>query len=70
MYIAVTLDRLGERYGLLPSEVLERATTLDIMVMDLSISYEHSKEKRRQGALPNIKQEKLIEGLKKFKEKN
>lgn len=36
----ILLDNLAHRYGLLPSEVLLRADTLDIMVADVVLSYE------------------------------
>lgn len=36
----LTLDTLAHRYGMLPTEVLTRATTLDITVMDVALSYE------------------------------
>jgi hypothetical protein len=45
----LTLDTLGERYGLLPSEVLVRASTIDLYVMDAAISYHDYKQKRSQG---------------------
>jgi hypothetical protein len=37
--MAVTLDRMAQRYGKLPSEVLERATVLDFRIMDVADSY-------------------------------
>ena len=70
VYVAVTLDRIGERYGLLPSEVLQRATTLDIMVMDISISFERYKEHKQLGKTPEIPQEDLMQALQEFKDKN
>ena len=68
--MAVTLDRIGERYGLLPSEVLTRATTLDIMVMDISISFERLREQKKLGTSPEIPQEDLMGALEKFKEQH
>lgn len=68
--MAVTLDRIGQRYGLLPSEVLNKATTLDIMVMDISISFERLKEQKQLGQAPEIKPDDLIESLQKFKVDN
>jgi hypothetical protein len=63
------LDRLAERYGLLPSEVLSRATTLDITVMDISLSYEKLRYDKLNGKSPEIPQEDLLEAFNKFKEK-
>jgi hypothetical protein len=65
--VAVTLDRIGERYGLLPSEVLARATTLDIAVMDVSISYEQMRSDKKQGKTPNMKEEDMLAILEKAK---
>lgn len=45
----LTLDTLGSRYGLLPSEVLVRANTLDLAVMDAAVSYEHFMQKKESG---------------------
>ena len=59
VYRAVTLDRLGHRYGLLPSEVLSRASTLDLHILDVALSYEMSEEQRRSGALPEMATEDL-----------
>ena len=40
------LDSLGKRYGYLPSEVYTRATTLDVYVFDMTLSYEeHIRQK-------------------------
>lgn len=42
----LTLDTIGERYGMLPSEILARGSTLDIYVMDVALSYhEHQRKK-------------------------
>lgn len=40
------IDSLGKRYGLLPSEVLNRSNTFDLYIMDVALSFEnyhHSK---------------------------
>lgn len=42
----ITLDNIGERYGLLPSEVLSRASTLDLYVMDAALSYRDHAQKK------------------------
>lgn len=48
------LDSLGKRYGMLPSEVLNRANTLDLYVMDVSLSFEnyHHKKSMNNGKDP------------------
>lgn len=67
------LDSLAERYGMLPSQVLETASTLDLWVFDVAVSYKMHVEKRErdkeQGhTAPNISQEDLLKGLEKFRE--
>jgi hypothetical protein len=40
------LDSLAERYGMLPSQVLEQANTLDLWVFDVAVSWRnHVQEK-------------------------
>jgi hypothetical protein len=65
--VAVTLDRMGERYGLLPSEVLARATTLDIAIMDISIGYEKMRHDRAMGKPPTMAAEDMKDILKRAK---
>jgi hypothetical protein len=56
-----TLDNLGKRYGLLPSEVISRASTFDLVIMDMAIGYEHHvQEKQKPGYVPNVSVEDLI----------
>lgn len=40
----LTLDNMAERYSLLPSEVLARADTLDLEIIDISAKFSHYKE--------------------------
>lgn len=40
------LDSMGKRYGKLPSEVLENASTFDLWVFDVSVSYRNYVEER------------------------
>ena len=40
------IDALGKRYGLLPSEILDRADTFDLYILDAALTFEnyhHSK---------------------------
>jgi len=44
----ITIDNMANRYKMLPSEVLARATTFDLMVLDQSAKwerYQHEKSK-------------------------
>lgn len=47
--MCLLLDNLGDRYGMLPSQVLEKADTLDLYVYDVAISFakhEHDKKNK------------------------
>ncbi len=44
----LALDTLGERYGMLPSQVLGHASTIDLYVMDAALSYHEYKSNKAQ----------------------
>ena len=46
---ALMLDSLGERYGMLPSEVLSRGSALDLWVFDIAVSYRSYKQAEKSG---------------------
>ena len=54
MLSLLQIDSLGKRYGLLPSEILRRADTFDIYVMDAAMSYElfQHKKQNNKGKTP------------------
>jgi predicted AlkP superfamily pyrophosphatase or phosphodiesterase len=55
------LDRMGQRYGMLPSEIAERATTFDMVIMDISLSVErHNQDKQDPNYVPPVSTEDLI----------
>lgn len=48
------IDMMAKRYGLLPTEVLERATTFDMVIMDMTMTYEHYlKNKDSKDSVPH-----------------
>lgn len=66
----ITLDNMGERYGMLPSEVLSRASTLDLYIMDAALSYrDHQQKKSNKEAVDYDTDElaKAIEQTRKHK---
>lgn len=63
----LTLDTLGERYGMLPSEVLARSTTLDIWVMDIALSYHDTQRKKAEKSPDMYDQDQLREVLERTK---
>lgn len=54
MALILTIDSLGKRYGMLPSEVLERSNTFDLYIMDAALSFEnyHHKKSMNKGVEP------------------
>ena len=67
------LDSLAERYGMLPSQVLERASTLDLWVFDVEVSYKNYVQRREMnkntpGPMPeSFDSTQLQQGLEKFR---
>lgn len=76
----VSIDALAQRYGLLPTEVLERASTFDLRVMEVGNRYSNRKQTMSQGGAPpapkltqkemermlaQVKNEPAVEGAKK-----
>lgn len=68
------LDALGERYGMLPSEVLERGNTFDLWVFDVAIGYrnlmhdrELDKANGKNKVLPGTATPELVEQLEKYR---
>jgi hypothetical protein len=43
------LDALGERYGMLPSELLDRANTFDLWVYDVAVSWINAENDKANG---------------------
>jgi hypothetical protein len=54
MVSILQIDSLGKRYGLLPSEVLERGNTFDLYIMDAALTFEqyHHKKSMNNGKVP------------------
>ena len=69
----VTLDSMSTRYHLLPSEVMDRATTFDLWIMDAATSFhEYQRKKADNGGrdpAPRLNQEQMLEMIKRVKER-
>ena len=65
------IDSLGKRYGMLPSEVLNRSSTFDLYVMDAAISFENYQTKKANNngkdPIPDYTTEELQAMIKKVK---
>lgn len=57
----VSLDALAQRYNLLPTEALARATTFDLRVMEVGNRYQSRKQTMSQGKTPAKSRPKLSE---------
>ena len=73
MTLLLTIDGLGKRYGMLPSEVMSRSTTFDLYVMDAAMSFEnfHHKKAMNNGKdpIPDYSEDELQEIMNKAKVK-
>ena len=54
MALILTIDGLGKRYGMLPSEILSRSNTFDLYIMDAAMTFEnyHHKKQMNNGMDP------------------
>jgi hypothetical protein len=72
MALILTIDGLGKRYGMLPSEVLERSNTFDLYIMDMAMTFEnyHHKKAINNGRepIPDFTTDELQAMLEKNKE--
>lgn len=59
--LILTLDRMGQRYGMLPSEIISRATTFDLVMMDTAMTLEnHAQASSQEGYIPEVSTEELL----------
>lgn len=68
----LTLDNLAHRYNCLPSEALDRATTFDLYVLDVSTKWERHRNDLANGHVPKKEssQEQLRRMMQVAKEQN
>ena len=70
----LTLDNLAHRYNVLPSEALSRATTFDLMVLDVSTRYAIRQRNIAEGvpttsAQPTLSNDEMLAMIKKVRKK-
>ena len=52
---------MGQRYGMLPSRVMQEASTFDLVIMDMSMTYErHVNASQDSRYIPDVSQEDLM----------
>ena len=51
MALILTVDTMAERYKVLPSKIMNEATTFDLYIMDAALSYHNYQHNKSQGKL-------------------
>lgn len=65
MSMLLSIDALGKRYSLLPSEVMEKASTFDLVVLDAALGYQTYIQDQADGkkATPKLSQEEMMAAM-------
>jgi len=65
MSMILSIDALGKRYSLLPSEVMSKASTFDLVVLDAALGYQNYIQDKADGkkATPQLSQEEMIAAM-------
>ena len=65
MSMLLSIDALGKRYSLLPSEVMSKASTFDLVVLDAAIGFEVYLQNKADGKkeAPKLSQEEMMAAL-------
>lgn len=59
--LILSIDRMGQRYGMLPSELMMRANTFDLVIMDSAMTIEkHFQDASKEGYVPDVSVEELM----------
>jgi hypothetical protein len=68
----LSIDAIGKRYSLLPSEVMDRASTFDLVVLDASLGYQKYIQDKADGKkeAPKLSQEELTKMMERTKQKD
>lgn len=65
----IAVGTLAKYYRLLPSQVIEHATTYDLMVYDVMMAWEQKHRDEAEGKVPQLSQEQMKTLLHKAKKK-
>jgi hypothetical protein len=65
MSMLLSIDALGKRYSLLPSEVMVKASTFDLVVLDAALGYQTYIQDRAEGkkTTPKLSQEEMMAAM-------
>lgn len=63
---------MAERYSMLPTDIMDRATTFDLFVYDTVVGYKNAKIKEEQGVkeAPDVSEEKMLQAYEKMRMRN
>lgn len=65
MSMLLSIDALGKRYSLLPSEVMVKASTFDLVVLDAALGFQTYMQDKAEGkkSVPKLTQEEMTAAL-------
>jgi hypothetical protein len=65
MSMILSIDALGKRYSLLPSEVMTKASTFDLVVLDAALGFQSYLQDKADGKkqTPKLSQEEMIAAM-------
>lgn len=65
MSMLLSIDAIGKRYSLLPSEVMSKASTFDLVVLDAALGYQSYIQDQADGkrATPKLSQEEMMAAM-------
>ena len=63
---------MAERYSMLPTDIMDRATTFDLFVYDTVVGYKNAKMREEQGVkeTPAVSEEKMLQAYEKMRIRN
>lgn len=69
----ITIGRMAEKYGMLPHQVEQNATSYDLMIMDVLATYDNYQQQKSSGKLMDasvygLKEEEMLEMVKRAKQ--
>ena len=66
------IDAMAERYSMLPTDIMDRATTFDLFVYDTVVGYKNAKMREEQGVkeTPAVSEEKMLQAYEKMRLRN
>ena len=61
MALILTIDTMAKRYSLLPSQIMQSASTFDLVILDAALSWEHYERQRSDPKnVPEVPVDELI----------